>query len=455
MSAKTDKYIDEHFEDLLEHTRAIVRIPSVQSEPIEAAPMKPAPQPGFPPTPAIPASPYGKTVRQAEDYMLKVAGMYLGFETHENEGLYCYVDAGKEEGVEKEMLGIVCHLDVVPEGQGWEYPAFSSDLVGDKIYGRGTVDDKGPAMAALHALRAVRDCGYKFKRQVRLIYGLNEETGMRCIEEYIKNEKTPEISFTPDGTYPLCNSEFGICHATFKKEYASGIKFEAGVAANVVPPEAKASVNGKDYVTTGVQAHASTPWEGENAAQKMIKVLAGIKDLSKEDASVIAVLDKHLGEGYNGEGFDLYYEDETGKQTLNLGVVKWDENGFEITLDLRCPSAVKAETVKEKLSAAFAECGAELVSFNFSEGYFLSEDTEIVSKLMKVYQDRTGDTESKPIVMGGGTYARHLPNCVSFGPEGYMDVCSCHIPNEYISFDQLKFNCKMLADAIIALACEE
>ena len=73
---------------------------------------------------------------------------------------------------------------------------------------------------------------------------------------------------------------------------------------------------------------------------------------------------------------------------------------------------------------------------------------------MKVYQDRTGDKDSKPIVMGGGTYARHLPNCVSFGPEGYMDVCTCHIPNEYISFDQLKFTCKMLADAIIALACE-
>ena len=103
MSTKTDQWIDEHFEDLLEHTRAIVRIPSVEGPAIEAAPMKPAAQPGFPPTPAIPASPYGKTVRQAEDYMLKVAGMYYGFETHDNEGLYCYVDAGKEEGVEKEI----------------------------------------------------------------------------------------------------------------------------------------------------------------------------------------------------------------------------------------------------------------------------------------------------------------------------------------------------------------
>ncbi len=440
MSNKTDKYIDEHFEDLVEHTREIVRIPSVESEAVKDA---------------SPACPYGKNVRQAEDYMLKVAEKEYGFEVHENEGLYCYVDAGAEEGTEKEMLGIVCHLDVVPEGQGWNHPAFGSEIEGDKIYGRGTVDDKGPAMAALHALKAVRDCGYKFKRQVRLIYGLNEETGMRCIEEYVKHEKTPDISFTPDGSYPLCNSEFGICHVAFRKEYHSGIRFESGVAANVVPPEAKAVLNGKEYVTKGIQTHASTPWEGENAAQKMIKLLAGLPDLSPEDSAVLAVLDRHLGEGYNGEGFGLFYADETGKQTLNLGIVKWDENGFEIILDLRCPSAVRPETVKEKLTVAFAECGAEMAWFNFSEGYYLSEDTEIVSKLMNVYQNRTGDKESKPIVMGGGTYARHLPNCVSFGPEGYMDVCSCHIPNEYISFDQLKFNCKMLADAIISLACEE
>ena len=437
MSAKTDKYIDEHFNELVEHTREIVRIPSVEAE---------ADGEG---------RPFGKNVRMAEDYMLKVAGEDMGFDTHERNGFYACVDAGAEEGKDKEVLGIICHLDVVPEGSGWDHPAFGADLTEDRIIGRGTVDDKGPAMAALHALKAVRDCGYKFKRQVRIIYGLNEETGMRCIESYLENEKAPDIAFTPDGSYPLCNSEFGICHATFKKEYKSGIQFESGVAANVVPPEAKAVVNGKEYVTTGIQTHASTPWEGENAAQKMIKLLAGLEDLSKDDRAVLAVLDKHLGEGYNGEGFGLYYEDETGKQTLNLGLVKWDENGFQMTLDLRCPSAVKAETVKQKLTNAFAECGAELISFNFSEGYYLSEDTEIVSKLMNVYRDRTGDRESKPIVMGGGTYARHMNNCVSFGPEGYMDVCSCHIPNEYITLEQLKFNCKMLADAIIALACEE
>jgi succinyl-diaminopimelate desuccinylase len=440
MSSITDKYIDEHFDSLVEDLQAMVRIPSVEAEAVPTSDNEPK-------------KPFGENVRKAADLMLDLAGKKHGFKVKDGDG--CYVIA--EEGVlgSREMLGIICHLDVVPEGSGWEHPAFGAEIHDGKIVGRGTVDDKGPAMAALYALKAVRDCGYDLRRGVRLIFGLNEETGMRCIEEYLKNERPPDIAFTPDGSYPLCNSEFGICHAAFRKTYSSGISFNAGVAANVVPPEAFATVNGREYSEKGVQTHASTPWEGVNAAQKMINTLAALDDLGEEDKKVLAVLKKHLGTGYHGEGFGLYYEDETGKQTLNLGIVKWDEKGFEMVLDLRCPSAVRPETVKEKLTAAFSECGAELVSFNFSEGYYLSPDTEIVSKLMKVYQDRTGDKESKPIVMGGGTYARHLPNCVSFGPEGYMDVCSCHIPDEYITFDQLKFNTKMLADAILALACEE
>ncbi len=440
MSSITDKYIDEHFDSLVEDLQAMVRIPSVEAEAVPTSDNEPK-------------KPFGENVRKAADLMLDLAGKKHGFKVKDGDG--CYVIA--EEGVlgSREMLGIICHLDVVPEGSGWEHPAFGAEIHDGKIVGRGTVDDKGPAMAALYALKAVRDCGYDLRRGVRLIFGLNEETGMRCIEEYLKNERTPDIAFTPDGSYPLCNSEFGICHATFRKEYNSDIFFKSGVAANVVPPEATAVVYGDEYKTTGIQTHASTPWEGENAAQKMINLLEDIELANSEDVKVLKVLKRHLGKGYNGEGFGLFYEDETGKQTLNLGLVNWDKNGFEMTLDLRCPSAVRPETVKEKLCEAFAECGAELKSFNFSEGYYLSPDTEIVSKLMKVYQNRTGDTESKPIVMGGGTYARHMPNCVSFGPEGYMDVCSCHIPNEYITLEQLRFNSKMLADAIIALACEE
>jgi len=453
MSQKTDKWLEENQLDLIEQCRAVIRFPSIEGPAIEAAPAKPAPAPGYPPIPPVPASPFGANVRACEDYVIKICNQY-GIPARDNEGFYAVADAGVEEGVEKEMLGIVAHLDVVPEGTGWEQPPFSSNIVGDRIYGRGAIDDKGPAIAALFALRAVKETGYKFNRQVRIIFGLNEETGMKCIDKYVECERVPDISFTPDGSYPLANSEFGICHASFTKKYASKITFKSGDAPNIVPASAVATLNGKTFETKGVQTHASLPWEGENAAQKMFKLLA-TKELEGEDKKVVEVLDKYLGEGYFGEGVGLAFEDETGKQTLNVGIVDWNEEGFTIILDLRCPNAVKEETVKSSLTKVFDECGAELSGWSFSNGYYLSPDSEIVNKLMKVYQNRTGDMTSKPITMGGGTYARHLPNAVSFGPEGFMCDCSCHVPNEYITKDQLLFNAKMIADAIIALACEE
>lgn len=436
MSKKTDQWIDAHKEQLIADTRAILRIPSVQSAGEDAKP----------------GVPFGAKVREAEDCMIQAAKESCGFDAKENNGYYIYIDA-EEESAEKEMLGIVCHLDVVPEGTGWDYPAFGAELVGDRIYARGAIDDKGPAMAALYALKAVKECGYSFKRQVRLIFGLNEETGMECIDKYVQCERVPDISFSPDGCYPVTNSEKSILRVEYKSSYASGISFRAGEAVNIVPGEAIITYNGKTETIKGVQSHASMPEGGDNAAQKAIRFLAE-QELAPEDAKRIAALNKYLGSGYYGEGVDLDKADVSGRLTLNLGLVRWDENGFDITLDLRCPTSLPEEEIRTKLAAAFAEACAEEVSWDYSQGFSIPDDSELVQKLMKVYQNRSGDMESRPLKIGGGTYARHLPNAVSFGPEGYMCDAECHVANEFITVPQLLMNSKMLADAIIALACE-
>ena len=53
-----------------------------------------------------------------------------------------------------------------------------------KIYGRGTADDKGPAIAALYAMRAVKELGIPVKKNVRLILGTDEECGSSDIRHY-------------------------------------------------------------------------------------------------------------------------------------------------------------------------------------------------------------------------------------------------------------------------------
>lgn len=437
MSQRTDQWIEEHAEQLIADTKEILHIASVQSYGDDVKP----------------GAPFGAKVKEAGDCMVKAARKSCGFEARENNGYYIYIDAGDETGKDKEMLGIICHLDVVPEGSGWDYPAYGAELVGDRIYARGAIDDKGPAMAALYALKAVQESGYEFKRQVRLIFGLNEETGMECIEKYAQCERIPDISFSPDGCYPVTNSEKSILHASYKSSYDSGICFRAGEAANIVPGEAEISFCGKTEVVKGVQSHASMPEGGDNAAQKAIRYLAQ-QNLPEEDAKRIAALNRYFGTGYYGEGVDLDKADVSGRLTLNVGLVRWNEQGYEITLDLRCPTSLPEEAIRTKLAAAFKEACAEEVSWNYSQGFSIPDDSELVQKLMKVYQNRSGDMESKPLKIGGGTYARHLPNAVSFGPEGYMCEAECHVANEFITIPQLLINAKMLADAIIALACE-
>ena len=442
MNNKTNNWIDNNLSYMIKDLQSLVRIKSVENYATT--------------TPSNIPAPFGLDVRAVEDTMIKIAKEHCKMNVWEYGGYYVVVDEGTDDESNKEMLGIITHLDVVPEGDGWSEPPYAANIInGNTIVGRGTVDDKGPAIASLYALKAVKECGYKFKRKVRLIFGLNEETNMLDISKYIEREQIPDISFTPDGYYPLGNSEFSICHVTISKKYNSNIIFNSGDAPNIVPATAEANVKNKNYKTLGIQCHASKPWDGENAAQKMISVLYNQKDtLEEEDTKVITILNKYLGDNYYGESFGLNFEDKTGKLTCNLGVVKWDHNGFQIILDLRCPNAVKKEDVRNKLQEAFLECDAEISNFEFEQGYYLSPESEIVNKLMKVYQENTGDYDSKPLTMGGGTYAKSFPNSVSFGPEGIMDICGCHVPNEYITFDQLSFTCKMIADAIISLACE-
>ena len=175
--------------------------------------------------------------------------------------------------------------------------------------------------------------------------------------------------------------------------------------------------------------------------------------LEGEDKEAVCGLADVLGLTIYGEPFDLDKEDMSGRLTFNAGLLDWTEDGYTITFDLRVPISMKGEEVQSKLEAGMAKAGASLKSFEFGEGYCIPDDTPFVQKLMDVFNSRTGENMS-PKHIGGGTYARHLPNAVSFGPEGYLCEAHAHVANEFIDLEQLYFNCCVLADAIIALCCE-
>ena len=454
MNPIVDRWIDAHKGDIVAAVQKSVSFRSVGVDNDE------------------PGAPFGVPCRDVLSYALTLCDGF-GFVTRNLDGYAGCADFG--EGAE--TLGILSHLDVVPAGDGWQHDPFGGEIVEGHIIGRGTQDDKGPAMAAIYALAAVKAAGLGFRRKVRLIFGCDEERGMRCLEYYNAHEKMPDMAFSPDAMYPLVNSEKNIFHACYKAKFSSALRFTAGTVVNAVPGKAVATIpfpretalsaaaqcptdgfvyeaesceSGCRVTVTGRAAHASTPAAGRNALQAMLFLLNRLP-LAQEDKRAVAGLVGAFGMECHGETVGLDLSDESGRLTLNLGLIEWNEQGFSITLDIRAPISVGRELLQGKLDAAFASFGAVRADSTFSEGYYVPEDNELVRTLLGIYAARTGE-HTPPHRIGGGTYARHLKMAVAFGPERPNRENLVHMANESLPIDDLIEDTKMYADAIVALA---
>lgn len=451
----TDRFIDEHAQALIKALQESLGFKSVSGE-------------------GLPDAPFGKGCRDALDHALGLCREF-GFDTLDLDGYIGCADCG--EG--SETLGILAHLDVVPAGDDWTHDPFGGEIVDGRIVGRGALDDKGPAMAMIFALAAVKAEGRPFKRKVRLLFGCDEECGMRCLQYYRKsNQPMPDLAFSPDAEYPLVNCEKSIYHAKFRKAFDSCLCLTAGTVVNAVPGKAvallplpmetvaslsadyeakfgfpcacRATEAGTELSVHGVAAHASMPENGKNALQAMLRLLRELP-LSAADAAVAAQLCGSFGMEYYGESLRLDKLDDAGRLTLNLGLMHWDAQGFTLDIDIRAPISMRQEEIREKLSAPMLRMGAELVEESFSQGYLVPESSELVGTLLSVYQARTGDMRP-PKHIGGGTYARCLPKAVAFGPERENRENLIHMANEAIYIEDLIDDAKMLAAAIAKLA---
>lgn len=451
MNSSIHKIIDRDKDKLIAALQENVRIPSTEGAPEANAP-------------------FGRNVRLALDHAL-AEGAKLGFRTVDMEGYVGCIEYG--EG--SEMVGVVCHLDVVPEGEGWTHDPYGAEIADGNMYGRGTLDDKGPAFCALYAMAAIKESGIPLRRRIRIILGTNEETGWGCMKYYAKHGEAPTLGFTPDGDYPLVNSEKGICQNDFKKSFRSNIRVKAGTRPNVVAgrtdvfvPVCREKVekaiedarlegftyeffdceNGTSFRVNGLEAHGASPELGKNSVQAALCVLDLLK-LEGEDGEMVSVLHKALGMSIHGEDLGLDVTDASGRLTLNVGVIDWDENGINsLQTDCRHPISVKAQHVIDTQVKAY---GMERVGGKCQDPLFVPADSELVTKLLDVYAAHTG-TRPAPKAIGGGTYARAFKNVVAFGAEIPGHPAPIHMPDEFIPIEDLMFDAHVIADAMVALA---
>ena len=453
-----NELLEKSMPDLIRYLQGCIRIPSVYQ----------ADDSGYP---------YGRKVQECLEYTLKCAAD-LGFATHNMDNQVGWAEFGEGE----EMVAVLGHLDVVPEGDGWTTDPYGGEVKDGRIYGRGTMDDKGPTVAALYALKAIKDSGVKLNRRIRVIFGLNEETGSADMKYYAAHGgEVPVMGFTPDGEYPVINGEKGLINETYTCRFTqSGPLYlksiVGGTAHNIVPHQAVAefaceapladeiaamSAEGVSVRRTaegfiveaqGVSAHGGTPSEGVNANGRLVLFLTKLP-LEGKLAAAIRFLAEKIGMEYDGASLGIYLEDDlSGPLTNNFGVLNATETSMEVKLNYRYPVTKTYEMCGPIVLKAFEDAGFVLSAATRKNRLYVPAESELIQRLMKVYTDATGDFESKPKSIGGGTYAKMLPNVVAFGPIFPGDEVREHKPDEFMEISRLLDNANILAEAMYALA---
>ncbi|MGN0765993.1 MAG: Sapep family Mn(2+)-dependent dipeptidase [Christensenellales bacterium] len=390
-----------------------------------------------------PLSPFGKGVGECLQYIDELSKK-IGFCTHNEEGYYLTADVG-----EGDSFGILGHVDVVPWDNDWDYSPLG-ERVGDVIYGRGVLDDKGPMLCCLWATYELLQQGLKPRKKIRFVWGGNEESGWKCIERYMQKDVMPSQGFSPDGDFPVINCEKGLAHWQVKIPAPDGLmSIKGGSRGNIVMADCECVLQGKVdvkpnekvKVTTvngntvlyavGKPAHASTPWQGDNA---LWHILGALNSVSPQWAKLDSLLSHNDGSGVGAKLSD----DKSGKLTFNVGCIGSEnidgKTWITLTIDTRIPVTYPIQYVGELISKAL---GAKAELTHFHNPLYVEKDSELVQSLLSVYNEQTG-RNAEPIAIGGGTYARALPCGVAFGPIFPDQISTIHQKNECVDIPTLR-----------------
>ena len=456
MDRKLDEIVISLKDEMVSAISRSIKIKSVQDSPVEGGP-------------------FGEGIKRSLEDTMSLA-RELGFQARNADGYVGIVDYG--EGKTFAVLG---HLDVVPEGQGWDEPPYSGLVKDGEIWGRGTQDDKGPMIAALFALKAIKQYIPDPSKRIRLIFGTNEESGWECMKYYVKHEEIPDMAVTPDAEFPVIFAEKGIVNYGI----SSGVKgpkdglivesIDAGEASNMVASSAKAVLKGltpealqkiKDFVPqnearlevrehgetveitfTGVSAHGSTPYKGQSAMAALVDLLATLPLSDPQLKEFLDLLKSRMGYEFYGESLGIAGKDSmSGELTLNLGTLKLQAGLIKLVINIRYPVFFSEAMVRSQIEETFRGCRVEM--HHHQKPLYVSPDSELVKMCRAVYKEMTGHDE-EPIAIGGGTYARAVPNAVAFGALFPGRIERAHQPNERVSIEDITMVARIYAQLFL------
>lgn len=457
---KIDAYLEQQAGAMREALASLVEIPSFRTQAEAGAPYGPGPAAALRRGAQL-AEKLGLCVRMVENVMVEA-------------------DLGEASDP---RLGILCHLDVVPEGTGWTMPPYALTRRDGRLYGRGTIDDKGPAVAALYALAAIRALRLPLTAPVRLLLGSDEENGSSDLALYKSKRNLPPMLFTPDGDYPIINIEKGMLRTAFRAAYQPAgerrvLWLRAGKAANAVPGQAEACVAGVSPAEaeqaaaamgvsvscrekpdglclcfSGRGAHASTPEQGENALTGLLRLLCALPGMEQDGLwqrlKALHQLFPH-GETDGAAAGLACREEQSGALTLAFSVLTCEEGELRGIVDIRFPLGETLSGITEKLVLALTRSGFAAKRIMGSEPHQVPQESPFVQTLLRVYTQQTG-LPGYCTAIGGGTYVHGIPGGVAFGAMFPGEENHMHGADEFITEKNLLQNAKIMAHAVLAL----
>ena len=464
MKKTIDNYLTEHEHEMIQALSAAIAIPSVKD-----------------PATASSRAPFGREVGRALELMLRTAEA----RQFRSENMENYVGRVRWGG-DGIQYAVLTHVDVVPEGTGWTVPPFAGTVKDGRLYGRGSTDDKGPAVATIFALAAARAAlqaqHIEPRNSIMLLFGTDEESGWGDFDYYSKKYGVPEAGFSPDAEFPIVNGEKGILNLQLVGHGTRGgilRHLEGGTRSNVVPQHAEAllvadreklqrlrglierlprgdfSVNatldesGLVVAVEGAAAHASTPEQGRNAIGKLLEVLDAVHCL--EDDQSLQFLARDIGTEWTGRRIGIDFADEiSGPLTLNLGTLHVDHDDSTAVINIRYPIKVTSKQVTDQFVDKLLGTRVEFTVASDSVPHYVDPGTPLIQTLQKAYTEYTG-TEARCFSIGGGTYARAIPGAVAFGPLFPGQPMTEHGPDEYIDIASLLKATRIYAYAMAEL----
>ncbi|WP_028237015.1 dipeptidase [Pseudomonas brassicacearum] len=408
------------------------------------------------------------------------------------------------EGSGDEVVGIHAHADVVPVTpdnwvlkDGTRLDPFKVTQVGDRMYGRGTEDDKNGIVVALYAMKIIKEEKLPLARNFKLLVDTTEETTGDAIPYYFERNPTPNYNLALDGGYPVVIAEkgYGTVMANFTRRAAQGKGAEitaltGGLATNQIPStsvatfasdkpaelaasllkaatdyakrnggnfEVSTQVVGKDVQLTfiGVSAHSSEPESGVNPVARMLGFINGLdgkvtlKHNHITDAARYAA--DNWGLDYLGKKLGIGFSDAfMGPLTASLTYVGMDEKTLKLAVNLRVPVGKTTEALKTEIAgklAAWSKKSHIAVAFDYSidEPMYRNPEGEWVKALLAVASENLG-MEHKYGTSAGATSVHDLPNGVQFGLAMPDVKYTGHNDNEFKTVEQFLLDLQIVTE---------